>query len=110
MKFYFEIAGARYDMGELNYKYIDDAETYEEALAKYRKTLGYPYRYLRLIIKKEDGPAIPITLHGDKSEEELEPLNMRMGIAQLWMSVTGEHSVDTKADWKRQLEDIHHAF
>lgn len=69
----FEVAGARYDGGELNYKYIDSSTDFDEAKHMYRHNVqGYPYKYLRMVVFNEAGRRVQeLTIFGDLSESEI---------------------------------------
>ena len=99
--FSFEILAGRHDLGDISWKYADDATNLPEALHKYQNTQGYPVRQLRMYIEC-DGVTTEHCLFGGDSVET----RMREGIADLWNKVCCYSATEPTNNWRLQLLDI----
>ena len=106
MELIFEIAGGKYEPdGEVNYKYIDNAGSFEAALIKYNTVKGYPFSYLRMVF--EDGLHKKcVTLLGEPTDEEIYAAGLEASITRLFDVVIGTKAVDVGST-KGQLDCIY---
>lgn len=97
---HFEIAAGKYEGdGEKNYKYIDRADTIEEAINKYDYVSDYPFVEMDLIVSC-DGATSRIPIFGGEDKETM----LRISIASTWMTVMNKQFVI--GDPFKQLDEI----
>lgn len=58
IKIEYRIEAGKYDGDEINYKYLDTADSSSEALEKYKSCQGYPYSMLWLYIEYDDNTLV----------------------------------------------------
>ena len=101
---YFIDAGRYEGQGEKNYKYCDATSDTAEALRMYESATGYDFVDFYLVIVYPNGAKRTVYLDGGDYAEEC----MRMGIANLWMQVTGNDffSLTEGPTWEQQVEAV----
>ena len=98
----FHIYAGKYEPdGELNYKYVDQAETIEDAIRMYESARGYDFVEFYMLFEV-DGASSTIWIEGGPMLEQ----QMRMSFAHLWAVATRKQFVDITMDWEKQAEDI----